>query len=390
MIMTYLDWAATAPPLQGLYDTMKEAGERLYGNPASIHEAGRNALEALNKAREICARSLHCSTEHIVFTSCGSESNNMVLFSLLKKRRTLKLITSAVEHPSIHYPALELKKMGIEVLFIPVDSLGRVNLEKLKAAMDADTGMVSIMHVNNETGAIQPIEEIAELIHTVSRYTKRPIHFHTDAVQSLCKLPCLPDSLGVVDSASFSAHKIGGPKGTGMLYLREPLDFLYAGGGQEADLRPGTENVPGISGFAFALSKHQAVEQEDFVKAEYLMDILIRQLSAVPGCSILPEERISNRHVFSPYILNASFPPIPSEVLVRVMSDRGFAISTGSACSSLKAKQTRVLDAMGIPKRLSSSAVRISIGFDTTEEELLSFTETLREETAKLFRILRQ
>ena len=381
MKVIYLDWAATAPPDPEIVKETAETAINTFGNPSSVHSFGREAEKVLVKARLKCADILACKPKHIIFTSGGSESNNMILSSVLKKKKKGSIIISGIEHSSIYNPAIALQRFGFKVILIPADRNGTVSIEKLEAAIDESTIMVSIMHVNNETGAIQPVSGISKVIRTAENKFSKKIHFHLDAVQSFCKIPFDVEMFDI-DSASISAHKTGAPRGAGILYLKPPIDFLYKGGGQEMGNRPGTENLPAILGLCLAAEKRRDNFKTEYRNALNIKSILSNRLKSIEGCRFILEKD-SN---CSPYILSVSFPPVPGEVLVRVMNDRGFAVSTGSACSSQKKQHFRVLDEMGVDRETAFSVIRISTGYRTTEEEIHAFCDTLENEYGLLFK----
>ena len=389
MSSIYLDWAATVPPDTEVLEQVKAISAEHFGNPSSIHGAGRDAEKLLDKSRQILSSALGCRSEEIIFTSGGTESNNMVLFSLLRKGSGKKVILSGIEHASVYQPAKSLADLGYTVKIIKAGDSGFIEPERIEAELDERTALVAVMLVNNETGSIQPVSDIAEILKDFSRRTGRKILFHTDAVQGFGKISFNPVSLGV-DSASLSAHKIGGPRGVGALFVRKgnSYPFLYTGGGQEHGQRPGTENLPGIYGFALAADKIVKTLESDMKSVTELMGALISGIGDIREAVILPQSRGSkNKTAFSPYILKVAFPPIPAEVLVRVLEKEGFLISTGSACSSKKKKRFRVLEQMGISSTLAFSAVRISLGKDTGHEDLGRFVSVLKEKIPGLMKI---
>jgi cysteine desulfurase len=317
----------------------------------------------------------------MVFTSGGTEANNLVLFSLLLRRGQQRVVLSGLEHDSLFLAARRLEALGGQAAIVPAGPDGRVDPARVLGAVDPHTALVALMLVNNETGALQPVAEVASGLAAVARSGGRRVLLHTDAVQAFGKIPFRPAELGV-DTAALSAHKIGGPRGVGALYVRRPgrLEFLNAGGGQEAGRRPGTENLAGAWALAEAGERAVGALEERSRRARLLMDGLIAGLASLPGCRILPEGRGAGlqEELFSPYILSAAFPPVPGEVLVRVLEAEGFLISTGAACSSRKKERTRVLEASGIPRSTAGSSVRISIGPATTEAELEGLLNALR------------
>lgn len=391
MSFIYLDWAATAPPDLCVLEAVKKSAMDCYGNPSSIHEAGRSAEKQLIQAREGLAAVLGCGSGEIIFTSGGTEANNMVLFALLKKSRGKKIIISGIEHSSLFEPARILEQLGYKVDYVPAAASGFIDPSHIASRLDNHTAIVALMLVNNETGAIQQVAETAAAIKSFSRTTGRKVLLHTDAVQALGKIPFNLRELNV-DSASFSAHKIGGPRGVGALFIRQGSypDFLYCGGGQERGLRPGTENLPGICGMVLAAEKSKKKLETDYTKTRKMMDFLLRSLADMKPACIIPENRLTMDPVlFSPYILNLSFPPIPGEVLVRVLGDNGIMISTGSACSSKK-KHFRIAENMAVPKEKAIAAVRISLGRNTVPAELEALLTVFKKEVPNLLKIARR
>jgi cysteine desulfurase len=385
--MIYLDWAASAPPEPEILDLMRDCASRFYANPSSPHAAGRDARDELERSRETLARIF--GGGRIVFTSGATESNGVCLLSLLRRQRTreergkpIRVVISAIEHASIHEQVQALAGFGISSTLVPPDADGMVSADKIGESLDADTVLVSVMAVNNETGAIQDVKRITDVVRSFSRGRRR-ILVHSDAAQAFGKIPFRPMELGI-DAASISGHKIGGPRGVGALWLSDDasLEPLAAGGGQEGRKRPGTENLPGICGIVNAAEKRISDLEEARGEAQKKIDVLIEGLQHVPGICFFPETRGTRKiqPSFSPHILCLGFPPIPGEVLVRIAESRGFLIATGSACASRKKSRTRILEAMGIPSARAFSAVRISIGPGTTAGELGSFIMAMREE----------
>jgi cysteine desulfurase len=375
--MIYLDWAATTPPLKEVLKEMSDVAANFFGNPSSIHKEGQKAHKKLEEIRNRCAAALVCSPEELIFTSGGTESNNMILSSLLSRRDKGRIIISGIEHPAIWNPVQMLGKQGWEVKVINPGKDGLIKAEKLKKILTPDTKMVLIMGVHNETGVIQPLQELIRTVREAEE--SRPIHFHSDLVQSAGKIPLSLKELDL-DSAAFAGHKIQGPRGMGLLYQKKPLAGLYTGGGQEKGLRPGTENLAAAAGMCVALEHAIEVVEDHLDEASLRMQMLMTGISAIRGAKLLPEGRMKNASDFSPWILNCSFPPLPGEVLVRVMDDAGFAISTGSACSSNKKSRTRGLEAMGVDFKTAYSSIRISQGPSTTEDEIRAILKTLEEQ----------
>jgi cysteine desulfurase len=393
--MTYLDWAATAPPDTTVLKSVAETATRFYGNPSSIHSMGREANKQLKMAREELAICAGCSPEELTFTSGGSESNNIVITSVLnaKKSRSSaapEIITTGIEHDSVYASAVNLAEWGVAARVIEASTNGIIDPARVEQELNPSTRLVSLILVSNETGSLQPVERVADIVQSYSNNIGRRILIHADVVQAFGKIPLNLSDLGV-DAASLSAHKIQGPRGTGALYLRKGTEMapLFRGGGQESGLRPGTENLPGIVGFSHAATMSTGHIEANLARAESLMSRLISEIQNIEGIESIPAERMTARGEgqFSPYILKITVPPVPGEVLVRVLGEQGIVLSTGSACSSRKKDRNRVLEYMGVSARDASSSVRISIGPSTTEDELDLLVETLKKQIPRLRRI---
>ncbi len=382
----YLDWAATSVPDSEIIKKTAETAVEIYGNPSSKHAEGTRAKELLDKSRQICAKSLSVPVKNIHFTSSGTESNNIALLSLLRKKKRGKVIISAIEHPSVSEPCKILKDSGFTVVKINPDTDGIVKPESLEKLLDRDVQLVSLMLVNNETGAVQPVKKAAALVKGFAESNSMKIHFHCDAVQGTGKV-VFDASDRNIDTISISAHKFSGPRGCGILVANSSVLPLLSGGGQESGIRPGTENLPAIYGTALALEKAVTGFDERYRKAEKLFSILFERISAVRGCEIIPSSRTAESRDYSPYILNVSFRPVPAEVLTRILSDRGYFISSGSACSSINKKHSETLSAMKIDNKTAFSAVRISTGCSTEENDINSFCSALDEEVCRLLGI---
>ena len=408
----YLDWAATSIPDQKILEKIYEASIETFANASSVHSAGIKANKLLENSRETCANVLKANKKNIFFTSGGTESNNISLYSIIRKKTKGTIISTNIEHSSVLEPLKQLEYMGFKIIRIDPDTNGIINPDKIEERLTENTILVSMIHVNNETGAIQPINKAAEIVNLYSKKIGKKILFHADGVQAAGKIPIdLVNSN--IDFYTISSHKISGPKGVGLLYCRENIEPLYRGGGQENGIRPGTENVAGIFGFSLALQ--QAVDniEQNFESAKKKCSLLIENLGKIKECRVIPN---SARHtsraelgsvhgdtavalrqdlcpsdLFSPYILNFYINKIPAEVLVRVMSERGFFISAGSACSSNKKHgggQSQTLQSMKIDKNIALSSVRVSIGYQTKEEELIEFCNVLEEESKKLLNVV--
>jgi len=348
-----------------------------FGNPSSLHHEGRLAKEALESARCRCAAILNVPPETLYFTSGGTESNCIVLFSHLNRQGGGRIIASMGEHSSITENLRILDRLGRQTGSIPIDPSGRVTDSILSQTLTkyGNVRFAAIMAVNNETGTINDIVNLRKIM----AGKEPPVHFHCDMVQALGKLPI---DIAGIDSASFSAHKIGGPRGIGLLYLRTPLEALYTGGGQERNIRPGTENVNGALGMAHCLENSAAPKTvaAEYGKAKARCKRLISSLKQIDRCRLIPADRESDEcdSCFSPYIVQAAFNDIPGEVMVRALDDLGFAVSTGSACSSAKPERP-VLAAMGIDDKLRREGIRISQGWSTTDEEIDLLLSAIRE-----------
>ncbi|MDR0623434.1 MAG: cysteine desulfurase [Treponema sp.] len=373
----YFDWAATAVP--GYFPPLNGSEDRFaFGNPSSPHLEGRLARESLENARSRCAAALGTAPANIYFTSGGTESNAIVLYSYLMNKSGGRLLASAVEHPSIRENIALLESLGKPAAFIPVDGSGRVSPALLSKTLEKYPGarFAAIMAVNNETGAVS---DMAALSGVLRNREGAPVHIHCDLVQAAGKTP-IDISRWDLDSASISAHKLGGPRNIGLLYLRRPLKVLYTGGGQERGIRPGTENTAGALALAACLENHGAPEavKNEYEKASRRWKKFIRALKSMARCSLIPRDRPEEGDGFSPYILQAAFQDVPGEVMVRALDDMGFAVSTGSACSSASPERP-VLQAMGIDPRQSLEGIRISQGWSTTDEEIELLLQALRE-----------
>jgi cysteine desulfurase len=386
--MIYLDWAASAPLEPAALAAVAETATASHANPSSPHPAGRAASAALEESRR-SIRVLLGGGE-IVFTSGATESNSLLLLSVLDRARSAPdrrpvVVVSGIEHASVHDQAQRLAALGAACRVVGAGPDGRVQPRDVAAAVDGDTAVVSVMLVNNETGVVQPVAEIARAVREAAGM--RRVIVHTDAVQAFGKLPFSPGALDV-DAASVSAHKIGGPRGIGALWLRAGLSLtvLAAGGGQERGMRPGTENVAGAAGFAAAAEARLARLAADAARARNLAARLVRGLASVPGVRLFPASRAAGESdLFSPWIVCFGFPPLPGEVVVRLAGEHGICIASGSACSSRKKIRTRVLEAMGLDRRTALSAVRVSTGPATTEAEIDELLDFLRADLAPHF-----
>ena len=365
----YFDWAATSPADEDILKESLEESLECWGNPSSTHAVGKKARELFEKARERAAAALGLKAENIFFTSGGTESDQIPLLSVLAKPMKGSVLVSSIEHPAIREQSEALKNCGWNVVQIPADNFGIIRPQTVADLITSDTVLVCIMAVNNETGVIQPIYEIADAITKACEGKRRP-KFHVDCVQAAGKIN-LNLSYKGIDSAALSSHKICGPRGIGILYLKDPLEPFLRGGGQEKGIRSGTENVFGALAFSKCLERYYNKNKPEDAERT---NAFVKKLSALPGCTIVPEGRLERPELFSPYVVQAAFKNIPGNVMLRALDSKGFSISTGSACSAKKNKRP-VLEAMHIDPKLRENSVRFSFGPHTTDkavDELLA------------------
>lgn len=370
----YFDWAGTSPCDQDiLQDALQQTMEN-WGNPSSSHQVGKEAKTLLEKARTSCAKAMGVPENTVYFTSGGTESDQIPLMALLSKPSKGTVLFSSIEHPAIREQALALKNCGWNVVAIPVTNEGIVTPQAVLDLLTNDTMLVCIMAVNNETGVIQPIYEIADAIEKWAQGKRKP-KLHIDCVQAAGKIPLKISHKGI-DSAAFSSHKICGPRGIGILYLKNPMEVFLRGGGQENGIRSGTENVFGALAFSKALERYFGCSHLD--EQTKITGNFIKELSALEGCTIIPPERLSKPEDFSPYVVQAAFNHIPGNVMLRALDSMGFYISTGSACSSKKNNRP-VLQAMNINADLRETSVRFSFGPKTTEKGVLELLDAVKD-----------
>ncbi len=358
----YLDNSATTRPYQEVAEAVRNTMEELYGNPSSMHMLGVNAEKKLNEASDILAGTLKCKPSEILYTSGGTESDNMAVFGVAHARRRAgkHIITTRIEHPAILEPCACLEKEGCEVSYLGTDANGIIDLNELESLIRPDTILVSIMHTNNEIGSLQPIEEAGSLIKK-----KNPdCIFHVDAVQGYAKDTIIPKKLNV-DLMSVSAHKFHGPRGTGFLYIRDKtrIDPIIYGGGQQKGMRSGTENVAGIYGMALAARKSYADLAEDRQRMHELKKHFTDELAKIDGVYV-------NGTGGAPHIISASFEGVRSEVLLHSLEDKGIYVSAGSACASNRPHISATLTAIGLRTDLLDSTIRFSMSTFTTREEI--------------------
>ncbi len=361
----YFDNSATTPCLPEAADAVRELLCDNYGNPSSMHNRGLLAEQAVRRAREQVAASLHVREQEIVFTSGGTEGNNLaVLGAAFANPRVGKhIITTPIEHPCVDQSVKYLAEQGFEVTYLPVDGEGRILLPMLEKALRPDTVLVSVMHVNNEIGTVEPVEEAAALVHERAPQAL----FHTDAVQSYGKLSIRPKTAGI-DLLTASGHKIRGPKGSGFIYIRNgaKVQPRILGGGQERGLRSGTENTAAIAGLGVAAQIASEHLSEHAAHLSALRAAFIGRVLAIDGCDV----NGSAQEGFAPHIVSVTTPGVRSEVLLHALEERGVYVSAGSACSSNKPAPSRTLVAIGLSKDRVESTIRVSFGVQNTMEEV--------------------
>ena len=370
----YFDNSATTKVLEPVKEIVIKTMTEDYGNPSAKHKIGLNAERYIKEAAETIANTLKVMPKEILFTSGGSESNNMALIetAMANRRAGNHIISTGIEHASVYNPLAYLEEQGFRVTYLPVDEHGHIRLNELEEAICSETILVSVMYVNNEIGAIEPIEAISKIIKK-----KNPaILFHVDAIQAYGKLVIRPKSQGI-DLLSASAHKIHGPKGAGFLYIdkRVKIRPLIYGGGQQRGMRSGTENVPGIAGLCVAASYMYTNHREKIRGIIELKDYLIDRLNEIDGVTINSQKG----ELSAPQIVSASFLGIRSEVLLHALEEKEIYVSSGSACSSNHPAVSGTLKGIGVKSELLDSTLRFSFGVFNTREEVDYCMETLKE-----------
>jgi cysteine desulfurase len=364
--MNYLDHAATTPVRPEVIETMIKMMKEDFGNPSSLHRMGLSAEKALGRARREIAEFLGCQSDQIIFTSGGTEGNNLGMRGGLPRQIPpgKNVCIGAIEHTSVFQVAKELEKQGIEVRLLPVDYQGRILMDQAETCFDKDTMMVSVQHVNNEIGTIQPVEDLL----AKAKQANPQVHFHVDGVQAVGKIPVSLKGLKV-DSYAFSGHKINASKGTGAVFIRDPKAMrpVLWGSSQERGLRPGTENVPAICGLATAvacLAREFQSHQAAYIKSRNLIMDQLKQ--KVTGITINTPADLAWA---APHILSVSIQGVKAEILLHMLEMDQIYVSTGSACSS-KLKGNRILRQMGIAHDRVDGTIRISCGWDADEEAI--------------------
>lgn len=377
MKQIYMDHGATTPVDPLVVDAMLPYFTETFGNASSLHSFGQEATSALEQSRQQVAVSIGAKPEEIIFTSGGTESDNLAIKGVAYRNsgKGKHIITSTIEHPAILNTCAYLEKEGFDVTYVPADSDGIIDMDELKKAIRDDTILISVMHANNEIGTIQPISDISKLA------KEKSIYLHTDAVQSLGKIAVNVDKLGV-DLLSMSSHKIHGPKGVGALYVRKgtPLQALAHGGSHERSMRAGTENISGIVGFAKAVALADERLVDDAKHMTQLRDSLIgKVMDSIDDVELSghPTNRLPNN-------VNLRFSFIEGESMLLFLDMKGIAISTGSACSSKSLEPSHVLTAIGLRPEDSHGSLRITLGKDNTQEEVDYVVDALVEVVGRL------
>ena len=371
----YLDNSATTRVSSDVAQLVCKIMTEDYGNPSSMHNKGVEAEKYIKQAKETFARILKVNEKEIFFTSGGTESDNLAIIgaALAAKRRGRHIITTVIEHPAVLESFAYLEKQGFEATYLPVNEHGQVEPETLKSALREDTVLVSIMYVNNEIGAVEPVAELGEII----KEYNREILFHVDAVQAFGKFRIYPYKANI-DMLTISSHKIHGPKGVGAVFIKEKTKIqpIAFGGGQQKGMRSGTENVPGIAGMALAASEMYEKFDEDVKRLYELKEFFVGQIEQIEGTVVngLKGEQSA------PHVVSVSFEGIAkSEVLLHALEDKGIYVSSGSACASNKPALSGTLQAIGVKRELLTATLRFSFSIYTTKEELEYTITALKE-----------
>ena len=381
----YLDNSATTRCSKAAADKMVLLLTEDFGNPSSLHMKGVIAEKYINEAKKKIARTLKCQEKEIVFTSGGTESNNLAIIgsAMANQRAGKHIITTQVEHASVANTMKFLEDNGFEITYLGVDHDGRISLEELKSAMRPDTILVSIMQVNNEIGAVMPVEEAGKLIKEINPGTL----FHVDAIQSYGKLHISPKNMNC-DLLSVSGHKIHGPKGSGFLYIKDKTKIkpIIYGGGQQKGMRSGTENVPAIAGLGVA-AEEIYTDLDTKIEAMYeLKSHFINEVTRIDGVTV---NGLTDK-TSAPHIVSVSVQGVRAEVILHTLEDKNIYVSAGSACSSNKPAVSATLKAIGLPKELLDSTVRFSFCVDTTIEEIDYAIKVMQDVVPKLQKYTRR
>jgi len=367
--MIYLDNSATTKPCKGAVEAIQQALTEGWGNPSGLYSFGLDTARALQLSRRKVAMALGAEPDRVFFTSGGTEADNWAIMGTVKRfgKRGKHIITTAIEHHAVLNCMHELEAQGFELTYLQPDALGNISVESLQSALRKDTILVSVMMVNNETGAVLPISQMAKLTHKNNPDTV----FHTDAVQGFMKIPFAAKTLGA-DLISVSAHKVHGPKGAGALYIAPRLKSfpaLLLGGGQEGGYRSGTEATPAIFGFAAACEEVYPTLRQDISREKELLNGLCEELCKLDGVVI-------NGAHDAPHILNLSIPGVPTQNSLNLLQDKGICVSAGSACA--KGHRSHTLTAMKLDPKVIDSSFRISLCRDTTKENIDAFLDGIQ------------
>ena len=370
----YFDNSATTRVFDSVKDIVVKTMTEDYGNAASKHTKGVEAERYIREARSIIAKSLKVEEKEIVFTSGGSESNNMALIgaAMANQRGGKHIITTNVEHSSVYNTLGFLQDQGFDITYLPVDSNGHISISQLRESLRPETILVSVMYVNNEVGSVEPIEDIGKVI----KEEQPQALFHVDAIQAYGKYQIYPKRLGI-DLLSVSGHKLHGPKGVGFLYINEKAKVkpLIYGGGQQRGMRSGTENVPGVAGLGAAVKEIYKNHQEKVDHLYELKDHLMTRIKEVEGCQVNSQPGRES----APQIVSVSFEGVRSEVLLHALEDRGIYVSSGSACSSNHPGISGTLKGIGVPQELLDATLRFSFGMFNKKQEIDYAIEVLKE-----------
>lgn len=372
----YLDNGATTMVSDHVVEKMNHVYQIAYGNPSSMHRMGVTVENMIKESKKIIAKLIKCQSEELVFTSGGTEANNLAIQGYLRKTKKRHLITTKIEHPSVLNIFQHYETQGYQVTYLNVDANGYIDMNELEMNLSDETALVSIMYVNNEIGAIQDLAKISKLIKKHSQAV-----FHVDAIQALGKVACHVKKHGI-DMMSMSSHKVHGPMGVGALYVKRgvALDPLFIGGGQQKGLRPGTENAPGIVGFAQACE--EALTSEELETMAQLKSLFIQQALSIPQAKL-------NGQSDAPHIVNISFPNMRGEVLLHMLESKEVYVSTGSACASKNKTYSHVLEAIGLDERHKEGAIRFSFSKYTSKEEIIYALEVLKASIVELDDIIK-
>lgn len=381
----YLDFAATTPVDPEVKKAMEPYFSKIFGNPSEMHQWGQKANLALNSARKIISSALNCDPNEVIFTGSATESINLAVKGLIEATATAHIITSQIEHKAVLETCKHLEKLGrAKVTYLPVNQYGMVSASDIKKSLTPLTTLISLMYVNNEVGTIEPISEIGALVKKINlrrlASNLQPLYFHTDATQAFAFLDCDVKKLGV-DLLSFSGHKIYAPKGIGVLFCKKgtPLIRQVDGGSQENGLRSGTENVPYIVGLGKACELAVKNRASESSKLQVLQASLISQISQIPQTQLTGHPKLRTPHIIS-FVIEG----VEGEAMMLLLSDLGVAVSTGSACTSKNLTASHVLTAMGIPPEKSHGSLRISLGKDTTSDDIDYAVSSIKKVVARL------